>query len=677
MSGDEMSVTREQEGAADPFAAAVGGALFEALPVPVFVCDPDGVAIGANRAFTASFGTPETLGGGALGDLTAVLKGGVPDGDAAPVVREWRLASRDGGYRDVEVRLSPFGDPGAERRAVVGVVLDVTERRLAERALAGARSETEDARRGLELATLQLEEAYRTAKLGYWEYGIHSGKLVLNAEAFGVFGHDPDAFEPTFDNLLGILHPDDRPRFGNMLEGVIDNPKRVYFEYRVRDRDGRVRYVSSSCAPRFDAEGRLSHVFGVMMDTTERAEAAAQLESAKQRLEEAYRTGHLGYWEYGIHTGELTWNDEAFEVYGQDPRSFEPTFDNLLGILHPDDRMRFGNMLESVIGNSRRVYVEYRVIDPAGDVRYVSSSCAPRFDLDGRLSHVFGVMLDTTERAQAAAALRAAKERVEAAYAELQAAQDSLVQTEKMASLGQLVAGVAHEVNGPVGVALTTASHLLGRTDDVKRQFGAGSLTRTALSGYLDVAQEACQLLVSNTERIASLVQMFKQVSADQTGDERRTFYLREYIEDVLLSLHTQIGASGHRVALTCPDALQLESFPGAFARVLTHLVRNALTHAFRPEQNGLITLTVEAKGDEWIEVRHADNGQGILETDLPKIFDPFFTTARHEGCVGLGLHIAYNLVTQTLGGQLVVNSRVGEGSLFVLRLPRVAPAIG
>ncbi len=632
----------------DPLALVGGGALFDALPVPAFVAGPGGVVLGCNRAFREIFGSPTELG--------AVLGG-------AEAVREGRLTRRDGTARDVQVRVSPFGDAGA----VIGVVTDVTERRQAERA-------TEDARYGLEVATLQLEEAYRTAKLGYWEYGIHTGKLALNAEAYGVFGRSPDRFEPTFDNLLDILHLDDRQSFGNMLEGVIGNPTRVYFDYRVRDEGGKVRYVSSSCAPRFDREGRLSHVFGVMLDVTDRAEAASQLEAAKQRLEEAYRTGHLGYWEYGIHTGELLWNREAFEVYGQDPRSFEPTFDNLLGILHPDDRLRFGNMLESVIGNSKRVYVEYRVIDMVGDVRYVSSSCAPRFDMEGRLSHVFGVMLDTTERAQAAAALRAAKERVEAAYAELQDAQDSLVQTEKMASLGQLVAGVAHEVNGPVGVALTTASHLMGRTDDVKRQFAAGTLTRTALSGYLDVAQEAGHLLVSNTERIAALVQMFKQVSADQTGDERRIFYLREYIEDVLLSLHTQIGASGHRVKLSCPEALQLESYPGAFARVVTHLVRNALTHAFRPEQNGVITLTVEPLGDEWIEVRHVDDGQGILETDLPKIFDPFFTTARHEGCVGLGLHIAYNLVTQTLGGQLVVDSRAGNGTTFTVRLPRIAP---
>ncbi|MCP1608916.1 PAS domain S-box-containing protein [Azospirillum lipoferum] len=638
--GQTMDVTGAPGQETGP-APASFAPLFDALPIPALMREADGRLRG-NRRFLDRYGSIDAF----PADLA----------DAAPgAEREVTAPSISGDIRDLLVRIG--GPPW------IATMEDVTDQRHAAR--------------GLALATEKLEEAYHTAKLGYWEYGIHTGELVLSDAGLTVLGHDRDRFAGGFDALLGILHPDDRPRFGNMLESVVGNPQRVYVEYRVHDRDGRARYVSSSCAPRLDADGRLTHLFGVLMDSTERAEAAAQLEAAKQRLEEAYRTGHLGYWEYGIHSGALVWNREAFGIYGQDPDRFEPTFDNLLGILHPDDRMSFGNMLESVIGNSRRVYVEYRVIDPVGEVRYVSSSCAPRFDLDGRLTHLFGVMLDTTERARAADALRAAKDRVEQAYRELQSAQDSLVQTEKMASLGQLVAGVAHEVNGPVGVALTTASHLLSRAEDVKRQFAANALTRSALAGFLEVAQEAGQLLVGNTERIATLVHMFKQVAADQTGDERRTFYLREYTEDVLLSLHTQIGSSGHRVELACPEALQLESFPGAFARVLTHLVRNSLTHAFRPEQSGLIVIDIHADGDDWIEVVHEDDGQGILEADLPRIFDPFFTTARHAGCVGLGLHIAYNLATQTLGGQLSVRNSPGQGAVFILRVPRQAPDLG
>jgi len=646
--------------------SAVGGLLFEAMPVPAFVCDADGACIGGNRAFAATYGAPAEL------ERDGIDLDGMPG--SVPAVREARLTRRDGAVRDVQIHFDTFHDPATGLHGLIGAVLDVTEQRQAERALAGARDETATVRRGLEEATLKLEEAYETGRLGYWEYGIHTGKLLWTPGAFAIYGQDPETFEPTFDNLLAILHPDDRLHYGNMLESVIGNPKRVYVEYRAIGADRRVRYVSSSCAPRYDEQGRLSHVFGVMLDTTDRAEAAAQLEAAKERLEEAHRTGHLGYWEYGIHSGALALNREALEIYGQNPETFDPTFDSLLEILHPEDRMRFGNMLEAVVGNSRRVYFEYRVLDPLGEVRYVSSSCAPRFDAEGRLTHVFGVMLDITERAQAAAALKAAKDEAERALAELRAAQDSLVQSEKMASLGQLVAGVAHEINGPVGVALTTASHLSSRTDDLNRGFKAGTITKSALAAYLEVACEACHLLVTNTERIAALVQTFKQVAADQTGDERRVFYLRDYIEDVLLSLHTQIGPSGHRVAMACPEALQMESYPGAFARVLTHLVRNALQHAFRPQQNGHIAITVQHLPDDWIELRHTDDGRGIAEADQPKVFDPFFTTARHEGGVGLGLHIAFNLTTRTLGGQLSVESRPGFGTTFVLRLPRRAP---
>ncbi len=632
---------------------AVGLVPLDAFPAPAFVVPAGGGEPVCNAAFRALY-APAGLRRLAL--------------DAASPTREATLAGADGEPREVMIRLSRAGG------RVIGVVEDLSGRRAAERALAGSRADAESARAGLELANQKLEEAYRHAKLGYWEYAIRSGQLSWSDEAFAVHGVAPDGFEPSYDNLLAILHPDDRPRYGNMLEGVIDNPKRVYAEYRVQAGDRRTRYVSSSCAPRFDGDGRLTHVFGVVLDTSDRAEAAAALEAAKQRYEEAQRTGHLGYWEYAIHTGALTLNPQAFDIFGRTPETFEASFDNLLAIMHEEDRLRFGTMLEGVIGNSKRVYFEYRVIDPAGDVRHVTSSCAPRFDQDGRLTHVFGVMLDFTERARAQAALEAAKDRAERAYADLKSAQDSLVQSEKMASLGQLVAGVAHEINGPVGVALTTSSHLLGRTEDLRRQFAAGAITRTALSAFLDVAHEGCTLLVTNTERIASLVQTFKQVAADQTDDDRRVFYVREYIQDVLLSLSTQIGPSGHRVTLDCPVALQLESYPGALARIVTHLVRNSLLHAFRPEQRGVIRIVIRPTGDGWVEMIHSDDGVGITEADRARVFNPFFTTARHQGCVGLGLHIAYNLSTQTLGGQLTVDSRVGEGTTFTLRLPKVTP---
>ncbi|HYH20039.1 MAG TPA: PAS domain-containing protein [Azospirillum sp.] len=646
-----MAKDKGQSGGMPADLSSLGGVLLDAMPMPVFVRGADGRWLGCNRTFRETFGGPPDE------DALAQLN---PFADAGPAVHEARLRRCDGVALDVLVHLNPFADAATGLSGTIGVVVDVSDRKRAER--------------GLAEATVTLEEAYRTARLGYWEYGIHTGRLVLNDEAYAIYGHDPADVEPTFDGLLGILHPDDRLRFGNMLESVIGNPSRVYVEYRVIAADGRVRAVSSSCAPRYDEQGRLAQVFGVMLDTTDRAEAAAALRAAKERLEEAHRTGRLGFWEYAIRTGELEWNREAFDIHGQDPQSFTPTFDGLMALLHPDDRLSFGNMLEGVIGNSRRAYFEYRVIDPAGDVRTVSSSCAPRFDADGRLTHVFGVMLDMTERARAAAALTAAKEAAEAALEELRAAQDSLVQAEKMASLGQLVAGVAHEINGPAGVVLTTASHLSGRTDDLKRQFRDGTVTKSTLAAYLEMATEASQLLVTNTERVAALVQTFKQVAADQTGDERRVFYLKDYIEDVLLSLHTQIGPSGHRIHVTCPEALQLESYPGAFARVLTHLVRNALQHAFPPGQRGHVVIAVDAGEDKWIVLRHADDGRGIPADEQAKVFDPFHTTARHLGCVGLGLHIAYNLTTQTLGGQLTVESRPGEGAAFVLRLPRSAP---
>jgi len=285
-------------------------------------------------------------------------------------------------------------------------------------------------------------------------------------------------------------------------------------------------------------------------------------------------------------------------------------------------------------------------------------------------------VIPITERRRMEEELRGAKDRAEAALDELRQTQRSLIQAEKLASLGGLVAGIAHEINTPVGIGLTASSVLAGHTETIHRLYAADDMGQSDFEDYLKVAGDTSRLLVSNMERAASLIQSFKQVAVDQVSAERRQFGLAAYIDEVLHSLHPTLRKTRIEVELTCPAALELDSYPGAFSQVLTNLVINAVTHAFDEGAEGRISITVESLSDDTVRLVFADNGKGIASDHLSRIFDPFFTTRRSAGGSGLGLHIVYNIVTGTLGGGIDVASVPGRGTVFTLIIPRSVSAL-
>ncbi|MES2300427.1 MAG: ATP-binding protein [Pseudomonadota bacterium] len=278
----------------------------------------------------------------------------------------------------------------------------------------------------------------------------------------------------------------------------------------------------------------------------------------------------------------------------------------------------------------------------------------------------------TRARTAEAAAVQSEK-LTSAAYHELSMAQDSLVQAERLASLGAQVASMAHEINTPVGIAHTSASVLLEATRSFRAAIEEGGVKKADMLGYLDIAGESSELIMGNTGRAAHLIQSFKQVSADQTCEMRRRFALREYVGEIITSLRPRINQSCVQVLVDCPDGIELDGFPGAFAQIITNLVINALVHAFEGGAEGSIHIGVAQVGQE-VEIAFRDTGRGIEPNLLDKVFDPFFTTRRGQGGTGLGLNIVYNLIVKTLGGSIKVASTVGQGSCFTIRIPQVAP---
>ena len=247
--------------------------------------------------------------------------------------------------------------------------------------------------------------------------------------------------------------------------------------------------------------------------------------------------------------------------------------------------------------------------------------------------------------------------------------QAQLVQSEKMAALGGLVAGVAHEVNTPIGIAVTAASHLEDRTQEFVAKVAAQKLKRSDLDSYAKTAGNSSNLILKNLSGAVKIVQGFKQVAVDQTSGERREFKLKAYIEDVLLSLKPKLKKTKHLVTVNCPEDLALNSFPGAFSQIISNLVMNSLIHGFDEMEAGEISFdATEDNGS--IVLTYRDNGKGMNEKDLAKIFDPFFTTKRSQGGSGLGMHIVHNLVTQTLGGTIACESQPGNGIMVRIQIP-------
>ncbi len=253
----------------------------------------------------------------------------------------------------------------------------------------------------------------------------------------------------------------------------------------------------------------------------------------------------------------------------------------------------------------------------------------------------------------------------------LRSTQKKLIESEKMAALGGLVAGVAHEINTPLGTSVTAASLLAAKTQDFVNAIASGAIKRSILSEYVDIAAETSQLILSNLQRAGNLVQSFKQVAVDQTHLECRTFLVKDYVEDILFALQPTLKQTPHTVTVNGDENLQITSYPGALSQIITNLIANSIAHAYPSGTSGQLQLNISQQGEQ-IAITYQDDGCGILPEHLDKIFDPFFTTARNRGGTGLGLHIVYNLVTQKLSGQLDVQSQSDRGTMFTLLLPKV-----
>lgn len=248
----------------------------------------------------------------------------------------------------------------------------------------------------------------------------------------------------------------------------------------------------------------------------------------------------------------------------------------------------------------------------------------------------------------------------------LQETQNELVQTEKMAALGRLVAGISHEVNTPIGIGVTAGSYLKQKAHQFKEDYTNEKLTKNSFEDYTENFIQSSDIILTNLERAAQLIQSFKQISVDQSSDETRGFYIHEYLDSIIRSLKPTLKLNAHQIDIICSKTLQIESNPGVFYQIFSNLIINSIIHGFEKKEHGHITIEVTQRASN-LEIIYKDNGKGLTKSNLSKLFDPFFTTRRALGGSGLGTHIVYNLVTQKLNGTIQADSSEGKGLTYTM----------
>lgn len=408
-------------------------------------------------------------------------------------------------------------------------------------------------------------------------------------------------------------------------------------------------------------------------EITERKRAEAALQASERQFHTLADSIPQLVWmaETG---GKIFWFNSHWHKYTGTPAG-ETRSHDWQTVLSPasleEARSRWAQALET----RTALELELSLRGTDGQYRPFLTRAVPLRDSAGAVYGWIGTHIDISERKRSEQEIRNARDSAEAALQNLRETQNYLIEAEKLAALGRLVAGVAHEVNTPVGTSLTVASSLERRTAEFAAEVAQGNLRRSSLIDFVETTREASSQLVANLKHAAELIQSFKQVATDRNYSDQRIFDLGDLTEQVVVSLRPGLGKQNLTLNVACEPDLRINSYPGPYGQLLTNLFLNSVTHAFPDGSGGTIDIKVQAAGNDAVDVLFSDDGCGMSLDVRRKAFDPFFTTRRDRGSTGLGLHIVHTIVTNYLGGRLHLDSEPGKGTKIRLVLPRAAPA--
>jgi ligand-binding sensor domain-containing protein/signal transduction histidine kinase len=438
----------------------------------------------------------------------------------------------------------------------------------------------------------------------------------------------------------------------------------------------------------------LAIAWRIHLGLTRRHNAQREIAASRERLRMALWGSRDELWEADTRTNSLVRENRMDRSY-EDDDTVHMTLEQFWDSIHPDDVEELKReYIDHVKGKTDYFEAEFRGrSSPETPWRWMlSRGRITERDEQGRALRLSGTTRDISHLKETEEKLRRLNEELESrvrqrtreletsnetlqkTLTELQQAQRYLVQTEKMAALGGLVAGIAHEINTPLGVGVTAASHLESETRKFQQALELGEHPDPKrLAAFAQVAGQSGQMILRNLRRADELVKSFKQVAVDQASEQRRTFQLDAYINEILISLQPELKRSPHRIELQLSRGMVMDTYPGALYQILVNLVMNSLTHAWEPGETGTIHIGASMDGDT-VRLTYQDDGKGMPEEVADQMFDPFFTTRRGQGGSGLGLHIVYNLVTRVLRGDIEADTSPDKGLRFEIVMPRIVP---
>lgn len=558
---------------------------------------------------------------------------------------EFRIVWSDGQIRTMRSRTELEFDPVGKPLRVRGFTQDITERKRIEMALQDQFQFIEDLLQAIPNPIFYEDNqgCYQGCNRAFEELTGFRKANIIGKTSFELWSHQE----------AEVYHQHD-------LE-LLTHPGIQVYESKIRYVDGQDHHVIFNKATYTNAVGEVIGLVGVVTDIDERKRTEEALRLAQFSLD---RSADGIIWL--TPEGQFLYvNDAACEALGY---SREELLSLTVADINPDLQpmavwqQRWETLkLQSFLTYESRHRHKNSLVFPV-------EVTANYLEFNGK-EYLCASVRNITERKEAEAKLQEAKSAAESALQQLQATQQQLVESEKMAALGNLVAGIAHEINTPIGIGVTGASRLETLAKELQQLYESGKMKRTDLEKYLKSALQGNELILKNLTRAAELIQSFKQVAVDQSSEQQRTFALKEYLHEILISLHPEFKRTKHQVSIVCNESITLVSYPGIFSQIFTNLIMNSLIHGFQERLEGHITITV-IKKDNHLTMHYTDDGKGIRHDIINNIFEPFFTTNRQGGGSGLGLHIVYNLVTHKLSGSIHCHSIEGHGTTFTIQVP-------
>ena len=485
--------------------------------------------------------------------------------------------------------------------------------------------------------------------------------------------------------ILVLIPPERIDEEAYFLKKIVAGEHIDHFETERLHKNGNRVNVSVTLSPIRDRDGNVVGASKIARDITQqlKLQAFSQIANAIfDSTDDAIVSKSL----QGVVT---SWNPGATRVFGY---TAEEMIGRTLDVLFPADRKSEELFILERIANGEKIdHFETVRLRKNGSPIHVSVSISPIRDSWGTIIGASKIARDITERKQAEEHLLALNKELESRVnertrdlaatnaalqitnLELIRAQNELVRTEKMSALGVLIAGVSHEMNTPLGNSLTVSSSMQHQLTVFEMEVESGKLTKNRIKEFNQHLHTGLDLLLKNLSRAIEQIMHFKEVSVDQASERRRFFDLKAVIEDNVSILQPQFSRTPHRIVVDVPEAITMDSFPGAIGQVITNLVLNSLVHGFCGDMQGVVTISAQLQDSNHVLLICNDNGKGIPQENLNRIFDPFFTTRMGQGGSGLGLNIVFNIVTLTLHGTVRVESAVGNHTKFSVVMPLVA----